>query len=80
MLASRLKCNVKKAQKHKSAPAKPTPKAKATTYIDEVNSGRDITKRDSNNQMLADAFDSKFEKLGINMPPSSSMCFLRNAR
>ena len=58
-------CSVKKAQTRKSAPAKPTPKAKAMTYIDEVKSGRDITKRDSNNQMQADAFDSKFEKLGI---------------
>lgn len=46
-------------------PAKPTPTAKAMTYIDEVKSGRDITKRDSKNQMQADAFDSKFEKLGI---------------
>ena len=35
------------------------------TYIDEVKSGRDITKRDSKNQMQPDAFDSKFEKLDI---------------
>lgn len=31
------------------------------TYIDEAKSGRDVTKRDAYNQMLADAMEDKFD-------------------
>lgn len=31
------------------------------TYVDEAKSGRDVTKRDAYNQMLADAMENKFD-------------------
>lgn len=31
------------------------------TYVDEAKSGRDVTKRDAYNQMLADAMEDKFD-------------------